>query len=313
MTDVHVFWEPGGLGVESVVKLARAHNVKQVIFSPPAVIGPTRKSSSMYKVQRLMLRSSMLYPAARIAAATFYGKAGELRSFWRLGVAGLAQYRKIEHPDNAGLVQAIQNSGAGIFRWHWLDSTALSAKPLRDETEYLDDARVVGIKIHPYWHVLTPEHIERALQLAKSTSLPLYVHMGFRNLSETVETFSKYPEVPIILACGGFPYFDRLWRKIRKMEHVCLDLASRHIDITGILEAARVVGDRRCLFATDAPYSLTGANPVMAYGEFVSRVRTAFPDPASFGRVSCLNAIKYIPRIADNSSCITEKSIKSGS
>src|SRR5262249_49675378 len=151
------------------------------------------------------------YPIARLVAKTFYSRGGDLHRFWRLFVTGRSNYRRISSPDNTGLAEVLKSNDTGVFRWHWLNPVKLSINAERsDESVQLDDPKVAGIKIHPYWHGLTLEHIEGVLQLAKSKSLPVYVHLGFDALKGTVEVFGRYPEVSVILACGGFPHFDRV-------------------------------------------------------------------------------------------------------
>ena len=132
--------------------------------------------------------------------------------------------------------------------------------------------------------------------------------MGYGGLGWILETFRDYPAVSIILACGGYPYFDHLWVQIRRMEHVCIDLASDHIDLTGIRSAAKILGDRRCIFATDAPDGLSGADVASAYSERVATMRAAFPDPKSRERVSLTNALERIPRLNDAALSIRQSS-----
>ena len=294
MVDIHTFFDSNAFTPNGVVALARQHGVTHVIFSPPAVVGATRKSAILYWFQRVMLRSNVLSPLASLAASTFYDKSGVLRKTWRVGIDGDESYHSVEIPDNHGLAQAVETVGVGVFRWYWINPLKSS---LERDSLVLKDPKVVGIKIHPYWHRFGAEYVEQVLNVAQVSSLPVYMHMGYRGLSQIVEVLTAYPKVSVLLACGGYPHFDRVWRKVRRLDNVCVDVASQHIDVRGIRAAAHVLGDERILFSTDAPYSFADTDDVSSYKGLVNRIQRVFSQPEAFERVTRLNAFKRIPRL----------------
>ena len=261
------------LGVcPKLIRVAGTRGVERLIFPPPAVTGPTEKSAFLYSVQRTFLRSRALSPIARSAAFTFYDSRGELRSVWKKGVVGGGSYGMVRSPDNEGLGRVLGDRNLEAFRWHWVNP-ADSTVDWRKRLPALNDQRVVGLKVHPYWHGLSADHIDEILDVARACSLPVYVYLGYGGMRAVLDVFARYPDVPILLACGGFPHFDRLWARIRPMTHVGIDFASQHIDWRGIRDSVRVLGSKRCLLATDAPYSLSSTDPQGSYGQFVERVR----------------------------------------
>jgi predicted TIM-barrel fold metal-dependent hydrolase len=290
MIDVHAFCDPQqGLSVRDA---AHAAGVRQIVVSPPAVVGNPQKSAALYAVQRHMLRSPVLAPVAGALAATFYGTDGRVRPIWRRVGSGGHGYGKVERPDNDGVAAVIAGQ-AQVWRWHWLGPEPIDAARLEQAVE---DPRVAGLKLHAHWYGLEAVTWDVTARAARAHDLPVYIHMSYAGLDWLVDAWHRQP-TRVILACGGFPHFDRVWRRIRALEHIAVDLASDHINAAGIRAAVQQLGAGRCLFASDAPYTFALTDPVAAYRQRVEAVRGMFPDPATRAQIFAGSAVTWIPRL----------------
>ncbi|MBI4394930.1 MAG: amidohydrolase family protein [Candidatus Omnitrophica bacterium] len=158
-----------------------------------------------------------------------------------------------------------------LFAWYWINPIRM---PSRDEMQAaLTHSRVVGIKIHAYWHCLDPDQTKPVFEIAREWNLPIYLILNFgwdRKIETLLQTF---PEVQVILGYAGFPYFDRIWKIVRSQNHVWVDLTSFHVDENIILAAIRQMGPERCLYGSDCPYNFRGSRGQFDYAKTLDRIQ----------------------------------------
>jgi len=134
--------------------------------------------------------------------------------------------------------------------------------------EYLDNGIVVGVKIHPSWHLCYPNDVkyDKFWDFMQERQIPVLTHSWNPDVPNKVQKFSnpflfedvvkKYPGLKLILAHAG-GRGDMLYKVIDLMEkyqNFYVDFAG-DIFIPGLIEEyVKRVGSERLLFGTDMPW-----------------------------------------------------------
>lgn len=270
----------------------RAHGIERVVLSAPCTQGSEPdKSPFMYAVQRVLLRSALLRPVAELISASFYARDGKLRPAWRLFTREGAPIDKVLEPDNEGLLAAIEPY-ASMSAWYWVNPLR---PPSRQEAEIaLRRPRVVGLKLHAYWHRFSPEQGRDALRWSADAGKPVYLILNFGWLRHARRLLAEFPSTPFIFGYGGMPYFDALWEEVRGVENAYVDLTSFHLDERAIGDLVRALGPERCLYGTDCPYNFPGPDGRFDYGRTLARVRGLGLTPAAQTQVLEGNARRLL-------------------
>lgn len=135
--------------------------------------------------------------------------------------------------------------------------------------EHLDNKSIVGIKIHPSWHLCYPDdkRYEKFWDLAQERQLPVLTHSWNPEVANKTQKFSnpflfeniikKYPDLKLILAHAGGRE-DMLYKVIdlmEKYENLYVDFAG-DVFVPGLIEEyVKKVGSERLLFGTDMPWT----------------------------------------------------------
>ena len=80
--------------------------------------------------------------------------------------------------------------------------------------------------------------------------MPVLVHLGLGPPEDVAEVVDKLPNLNLILAHGGIPHFEKLWRLPRVRFDVALPALCSEATVRRMLAA---VGPDRVLFGSDAP------------------------------------------------------------
>ncbi len=288
MVDVHAYWDPARMPLNEMNRQIRQHGVGRVILSPPCTerFEPD-KSPFMYAPQRFLLRNDLLRPIAEMSARSFYDGQGRLRPVWRLFTRSGQPINKVIVPDNAGLLEAIAPYES-MCAWVWLNpGTVLFSEQIIRESSH---PRVVGFKLHAYWHSFTAEQAEKVFFIAEETRRPIYLILGFGWLEGAVRFLEKFPSVHVIFGYGGFPYFSRLCRRILPFRNAWVDLTSNHLDERTIAEVVGILGPERCLYGSDCPYNFPDSAGRFDYSKTIGRIRGLHLDPQAEERILWRNA-----------------------
>lgn len=290
--DIHAYWDPSQMSLDELRRQMKGHGVSRVILSPPCTQNTEPdKSPAMYAVQRVLLRSNVLRPLAETASLSFYNRQGHLRPFWRLFTRRGKPLNKVLVPDNEGLLQAILDYPE-MYAWYWINPKLPPAAA--DRTRNLENPRVMGIKLHAYWHPMDFALIRPVFEAAQEVKKPVYFILGFGWLKDALKLLKEYPNVKIIFGYAGFPYFDHVWRMILPFPNACIDLTSFHIDERGIADALAVLGSERCLFGTDCPYNFKDENDQFDYAQTISRIASCRLGTREYESVVAENARKLL-------------------
>ena len=113
---------------------------------------------------------------------------------------------------------------------------------------------MIGVKLHPHWHDYRTELLNPIMRRLAELKLPALIHLGFGRRGDFRALATSYPQVPLICAHAGFPFYRDLWVHGRALPNLYVDLSSPYIDEALARAAVATLGPERCLYGTDAPY-----------------------------------------------------------
>jgi predicted TIM-barrel fold metal-dependent hydrolase len=151
----------------------------------------------------------------------------------------------------------------------------------------------IGVKAHPFWHRFSPVELVPAAEVCVKEKKPLIIHSGFNDHGDFLKLLDKVPELNLILAHGGFPYFKDTWNIIKDMNNVFVDLSqSSYLSEKMMKMTYDALGPDRCIYGTDGAVGKVGIDGKFDYTLLKSRVERIVTDEDSQKKVFCDNFIR---------------------
>jgi len=245
--DVHVHFEPRILPLDELVRRMDQDGVRKTFLIPHLTEPPeTRKAEFPVAVQRFMFYHRPLRGLAFALTKSMYRKKGE----WNLW---LNKFSIILKPDNSSVANAIAQYPDRFNGWIFVNPALGDALETIDK--YSNVPGMIGIKIHPFWHHFSMSQAEPIIHRAGELKMPVLIHLGFENFDNFAWLSEKYNKVIFIFAHLGIPFYVDLWLRFMEQANVFFDVASTyHVDARLVRLAVKMLGAKRIIFGTDAPY-----------------------------------------------------------
>lgn len=268
--DCHYHYERRLLTDQALLNRMDRCGVEQVALMAVLTDPIPMPSEFLLKVLRFCLTHRFFRPAAKMLAANFTPQ-GDLKI--PSGIVFI-----IEDPSNDPIFQAVEARPDRFLGWVFVNPRG-TTDPLNEFNRWKDTPGFIGIKAHPFWHRYPPaELIPVAAELAK-TGKPLLIHAGFDAHGDFGALLREVPELKLILAHAGFPYYADTWKAIKDNSNVYVDLSqTSYMNETTTRQAVASLGVDRCLFGTDGPYGVHGDDDLFDYGFLKRRIEHLFPD-----------------------------------
>jgi len=181
-----------------------------------------------------LLRGCLRVEALRIPVYRIARKNRRLKPFTR--------------PDNDSVLEAARAHPDRFIPFAFLNAS-LGAEA-QDEFDRTIDAGARGVKLHPWLHDYRLTDALPLLQRCEERGLPVLAHLGLGPAEDVAEVLDKLPRLNLVLAHGGIPHFEKLWRLPRVRFDVALPALVSQSTVRRLLAA---VGPDRVLFGSDAP------------------------------------------------------------
>ena len=230
------------------------------------------KSTFLLSAQRTLMNASFLRPVAQAVSWTFYNAEGSLRPVWKPFTHQGRGYKKTVTPDNASVAEIIQKHPGRLYGWIMLNPRA-GPDPLAELNRWRRVPGMIGLKLHPYWHQFSLRAAAPVLAEAQRLKLPVMVHLGFGGQGDYRWVFESYPELCIIFAHAGIPFYKSLWPSVRGRKNTYMDLSSPHLSEAFVRKAVRALGAEKCLYGTDSPYGFGASHGDYDYGRILGWIQ----------------------------------------
>lgn len=265
--DCHAHLDERLLTIDNLVRKMDEQGIERVaLISRMTETVEPAKSEFLLGVQRNMMNSSLLRPAAAAVSQTFYDSRGDLRPIWKPFTAGKAGFTKSFRTYNEEVADALKKHPDRF--WGWI---CINPKSQPDTLAELERWRglkgMIGVKVHPYWHQFPVTDLEPVARRSEELGLPWVIHMGFGEQAGFRWLLEKFPRLKINFAHAALPYYKAAWPFIMKSPNAFVDLSSPHLSEAFSRKVVRILGPAKCLYGTDSPYGFVGPDGTYNYGE----------------------------------------------
>lgn len=166
-------------------------------------------------------------------------------------------YRIYDAPRNENVASAMQAHPDRFHGWIFVNPTTADA--LGEPARWVGRSGWIGVKCHPFWHRYPVSMLDDVAAYCVEKDLPLLMHLGgdrergdYRYLPE------RHPELKIVYAHAGIPFYEELWDYASSKDNVLVDLSNpAFVDGRIARGAINALGVEKCLYGTDGPYGQT--------------------------------------------------------
>ena len=229
IVDSHAHLEHELPANELVAAMARAGIDRAILLA-----AAQEKIPSIPKAGTALLRGCLRVEPLRIPVYRIARKNKRLKPFVR--------------PDNDFVLEAAKQHPDRFVPFAFLNAS-LGAEA-HEEFDRVIAAGARGVKLHTWLHDYRINDALPLLERCQERGLPVLVHLGLGPPEDVAEVVDKLPNLNLILAHGGIPHFEKLWRLPRVRFDVALPALCSEATVRRMLAA---VGPDRVLFGSDAP------------------------------------------------------------
>jgi hypothetical protein len=248
--DSHIYYDINKTYIDELCNLNKIENMEFLISACPTETSEPNKSQIMYFIQSYLLSNSNFHFIAKYTSKLFYDRNYNLRIFWKL-FTGFKNYKKVLCPKNMLVFDVIKNLNF-IKLWLWINPNDQNS--LNDFEQLYEKKKIVGIKLHMYWHNLNYQDIQKVINL-NIHNKPLYIILNYNSIEQIEILIGQNPNTNFIFGYGGFPYYEIFWKKFNHFKNVYIDTASLHINKFHIRKIFRYFKINQIIFSTDYPYN----------------------------------------------------------
>ena len=180
-------------------------------------------------------------------------------------------YPIYDEPDNESVARVMQAHPDRFYGWIVVNPKV--ANPITEVERWVGRPGWVGVKIHPSLHRYPVATADDVAAYCNENGLPLMVHLGGdRERGDYRYLPDRYPNLKIVYAHAGVPFWEELWNYVREMDNVFIDLSGQYLDDPLRLKAVKVLGAEKCLYGTDGPYGFPDADGSYDHGRILNEI-----------------------------------------
>lgn len=243
--DCHAHFEPRMLETADVLAKLDAAGVDRVVFIPSMNDPLPETPEALLSAARGLLRLGARPVVERIHRHT-------IREPGLVQVSG-ERIQIYAQPDNAAVAEVVAKHPDRFASWIFLNPAA-DPNVLETLERWRNEPGMIGVKLHPHWH---DWDIASALPLfarCEELGLPVLIHFGFGSRGDFREICGRFPDLVVLAAHAGFPFFQAMWKHADSCDNLHIDLSSPYLSERLVRAAVERMGPSRCLYGTDAPY-----------------------------------------------------------
>ncbi|MCY8939655.1 amidohydrolase family protein [Peribacillus frigoritolerans] len=166
-------------------------------------------------------------------------------------------YKIFTKPDNDIVATAIDRFPDRFLGW-------VAVNPMIhvsvEEVElYLNKPGFIGVKAHPFMHEYNIKALDPVAAMCETKGIPMIIHLSsepdsYKYLPE------NYPELKLIYAHAGLPFWKKLWNYVKNQPNVFVDTSSDYLNPSIVRNAVESLGYRKVLYGCDGPYGMKKFN-----------------------------------------------------
>ncbi len=246
--DCHMHLDPAMFTVERMLACMDANGIDKTALIPtmvePFYLGGFAKVNAQRLLRNTLMSANGL--GRLVYQSTVTGKG----YFMLLG----KKYRIYEKPDNAPVAEAVQAHPERFYGWIFVNP-AKDPDPVAEIEKWSGIPGFIGIKAHPFWHAYDVSALEPVAAWCAEQGRPLLIHLGQKAGHGDYRVLPrKFPNLKVLYAHAGVPFFKALWAFAQEECNVYVDLSSPYVDAKVSRGALQALGAGKCIYGTDGPY-----------------------------------------------------------
>ncbi|MDO5014797.1 MAG: amidohydrolase family protein [Clostridia bacterium] len=248
--DSHYHYYPTEFNVEEKFAEMEELGISKIALIPPIIpIFKTDPKSLPIKLMKILYGKKFLLPFLKISLSTF------TKDKQKIDIMG-TKYPLIHRVDNTPTFNIAEKYPDKFFAWCFLNPEIMSEEEIDREYNKRSKSSVFcGVKVHSFYHQYRADKLEHIFTLLQKDKKTLLIHMGFDDYEPILSLADKYPDVNIIMAHCGFPYFQIIWDDIIKRKNIFVDISSSpYVNRKLAFSAVKKLGVDRCIYGCDGPF-----------------------------------------------------------
>jgi predicted TIM-barrel fold metal-dependent hydrolase len=162
-----------------------------------------------------------------------------------------------QKPNNNLVADAIERYPERFLGWVAVNPTI--PETIAEIDYYLRKPGFIGVKAHPFMHQYPIHALDPIADYCEAKGKPMLIH-----LSSETDSYQylpeKYPNLKLVYAHAGLPFWKKLWRYIQDKPNVYVDTSSDYLNSSIVKMAVESLGYEKVLFGCDGPYGMKTFN-----------------------------------------------------
>jgi predicted TIM-barrel fold metal-dependent hydrolase len=181
------------------------------------------------------------------------------------------RYPIYDEPDNENVARVMLAHPDRFLGWITVNPRV--ADPVAEAEKWVGQPGWIGVKTHPFLHRYPVAMLDGVAAYCVDKDLPVLIHLGAdRERGDYHYLPDRHPNLKIIYAHAGIPFYRELWDFIRDKDNVFVDLSSPYLDEPLRLSAINALGARKCLYGTDGPYGYPDTDGLYHHGRILDEI-----------------------------------------
>lgn len=244
---------------EKMIQIMDAGGVDKVVIFAAACDNLPDVPETLLWLGRTLLQSPLSGVARKIYEDATASRPGELKTG--------GKFFDIRHrPDNAGIADAVKKYPDRFIGYAFLNPKN-NPNVMDELTRCVEEYGMKGVKVHSWFHDYDPgKELMPIAMRCRELGIPILLHMGARPDSGNVgELLEAIPDIKLILAHAGIPFFARSWEQVRKYPNLYMDISGPYLSAGLVKKVVKAVGPDKLIYGTDGPYGLRAGKENWSY------------------------------------------------
>lgn len=251
IVDCHFHVDETMLTLEKMIEGMDKNGISKTALIPP--MNETMfevQSTFQYNLQRLFRFLILNVPGIGLEIYDGLVKDGFLKLYGD-------RYRIFDSPKNELVAAAIDKYPDRFLGWAAVNPTI--PESVKEVESFLNKPGFIGVKAHPFMHQYSIKTLDSIAALCQSKNIPILIH-----LSSETDSYKylpqQYPDLKIIYAHAGLPFWKKLWIYLKDQPNVYVDTSSDYLTPKIVKMAVESLGYRKVLYGCDGPYGMEKYN-----------------------------------------------------
>lgn len=251
IVDCHFHVDETMLSLEKMIEGMDQNGISKTALIPP--MNETMfeiHSTYQYNLQRLFRFLILNVPGIGLKIYDGLVDDGSLKLYGN-------RYKIFDSPNNELVAAAIDKYPDRFLGWAAVNPTI--PESVKEVESFLNKPGFIGVKAHPFMHQYSIKTLDSIAAMCQSKNIPLLIH-----LSSETDSYKylpqHYPDLKIIYAHAGLPFWKKLWIYVKDPPNVFVDTSSDYLTPTIVRMAVETMGYQKVLYGCDGPYGMEKYN-----------------------------------------------------